>query len=74
VYGAWWLLMLDGDSLILFDVMKIGLLHVLSYHDSPLIRLIIIWVLLLYVYFDVTSMGLLVLFVFYLSGCKIGFW
>jgi hypothetical protein len=74
VYGAWRLLMLDGDSLILSDVMMIGLLYVLSYHDTPLIRLIIVWVLLLHVYFDVTSMGLLVLFVFYLIGCKIGFW
>ena len=34
--------MLDGDSLILLDVMKVDyLLHALSYHDSPLIRLII---------------------------------
>ena len=41
VYDARWLLMLHGDSLILLDVMKVGLLHVLSYHDSPLIRLII---------------------------------
>jgi len=32
--------MLDGNSLILLDVMKVVLLHVLSYHDSPLIRLI----------------------------------
>ena len=34
--------MLDVDSLIPLDVMKVVyLLHVLSYHDSPLIRLII---------------------------------
>ena len=33
--------MLDGDSLILLDVMKVVLLHVLSYHNNPLIRLII---------------------------------
>jgi len=33
--------MLDGDSLILLDVRKVVLLHVLSYHDNPLIRLII---------------------------------
>ena len=42
VYGARRFLMLYGDSLILLDVMKvIYLLHVLSYHDSPLIRFII---------------------------------
>jgi len=44
VYGARRLLMLDGDSLILLDVMKLILQHVLSYHDSPLVRLIIVWV------------------------------
>jgi len=33
--------MLDGDSLILFDVMKVVLIHVLSYYGNPLIRLII---------------------------------
>jgi len=34
--------MLDGDSLILLDVMKIVCyLHILSYHDNPLIRLVI---------------------------------
>jgi len=38
--------MLDGDSLIMLDVMKVVLLHVLSYHDSLLVRLIIVWVLL----------------------------
>jgi len=43
--------MLDGDSFILLDVMKLALLHDLFYHDSPLIRLIIVWVLLLYVHF-----------------------
>jgi hypothetical protein len=31
----------DSDSLILLDAMKVVLLHVLSYHDIPLIRLII---------------------------------
>ena len=41
LYGAQRLLMLDDDSLILLDVMKIVLLHVLSYNDNPLIRLII---------------------------------
>ena len=41
VYGARRLLMLDRDSLILLDVMKVYLLHILSYHDSPLVRLII---------------------------------
>lgn len=35
--------MLGGDSLILFDVMRVEfVLHVLSYHDNPLIRLFII--------------------------------
>jgi len=33
--------MLGGDSLILLDVMKVDLLHILSYHDSPLVMLII---------------------------------
>ena len=46
LYGARQFLMLDGDSLILLDVMKVVLLHVLSYHDSLLVRLIIVWVLL----------------------------
>jgi len=30
---------------ILLDVMKLALLYVLSYHDSPLIRLLIVWFL-----------------------------
>ena len=42
MYGARRFLMFDGDSSILLDVIKVDyLLHVLSYHDSPLIRLII---------------------------------
>jgi hypothetical protein len=74
VYGAWWLLMLDGDSLIPLDVMKVDfLLHILSYHDSPLFRPIIVGFVLLYVYFVVTSTGLWLLFIFYLIGRKIGF-
>jgi len=35
------------------------ILHVLSYHDSPLLRLIIFGVCILYVYFVVTSTGFL---------------
>jgi len=42
VYGALWLWILDGDSLILLDVTKVDLLHVLSYHYNPLIRLVIL--------------------------------
>ena len=30
--------MLGGDSLILLDVMKVVLLHILSYHDSMLLH------------------------------------
>jgi len=41
VYLARRLLMLDGDSLILLDVMKVVLLYVLSYYNNSLIRLII---------------------------------
>ena len=41
VYGARWLMMLDGNSVILLHVMQVVLLHILSYHDSPLVRLII---------------------------------
>lgn len=39
--------MLDGNSLILFDVMRVVLLHVLSYHDNPLIRLVILFICVL---------------------------
>ena len=39
------------------------MLHVLSYHDSPLIRLIIVCVFLLYMYFFLTSTDLWVVVV-----------
>ena len=45
------LLMLDGGSLILLDVMKVDLLHILSYHDYSLIRLVIFRFCNLYPYF-----------------------
>ena len=57
MYGALWLLMLDGDSLITLDVIKVAF-TVLFCHHIPLIRLITLWVWLFYVYFFVTSMNL----------------
>jgi hypothetical protein len=46
--------MLDDDSLILLSVMKLALLHDLTYQDSPLNRFIIVWILLLDEHFVVT--------------------
>ena len=48
-------MILDGDSLILLDVTKVGFTTFLSYHDSPLTRLIILEFCYLYVYFFVTT-------------------
>jgi len=42
VYGAQQLLMLNGDSLSLLDVMKVDFTKCLYYHDNPLIRLVIL--------------------------------
>ena len=51
VYGARWLLMLDGDSLILLDLIKLDFTNVLYYHDNPLTRFVILgFVVCMYIF------------------------
>ena len=73
VYLARRLLMLDGDSLILLDVMKVVLLYVLSYYNNSLIRLIIFsFYYCTCIFFLLLVRDSWLLFTFYLVGCKIG--